>query len=275
MSHRNLVAPTLGGQFFWTDSAMKEGWRVQRRALTGHARLIDAKNHRRGWGKLEEMLTALAKKAPAPRVRHANHAVVLVHGLGGNSLTFARMKRALMQDGHQVVSFKYASTMTQIADQAAALTKVLAGIEADTLTLIGQSMGGLVIDRALTIPDPRITGIIRIGTPCGGSQFAAAILKKVGAHPFRFSPLADVARGLGAEPASDALPHINIAGCLNGTRGLNPFIAGGDDGLVGIDEVTRHEADLTLVVPASHYTLTAHPQTIIAVRRFIGRAAPR
>lgn len=272
MSQLNFVAPTLGGQLFWTDCAVKRGWRVQRHALTGHARLIDGSNYRRGWGKLDVMLAALDKQAPAPRARHA---VVLVHGLGGNSLTFARMKRALLQDGHQVVSFKYASAMTQIDDQAAALTKVLAGIETDTLTLIGQSMGGLVIDRALTPSDPRITGIIRIGTPSGGSRFAAAILKKMGKRRLRFTPLADVVNGLGERPPSDALPHINIAGCLNGGRGLNPFILGGDDGLVGIDEVTRHEADLTLVVAASHYTLTAHPQTIAAVRRFIGQTTPR
>lgn len=273
MARFNIALPTLGGQIFWTDQATRNGWRVQRHALTGHARLIDPRNRCRAWGPLADVQKMLAARAH-PSSSH-NHAVVLVHGLGGNSLTFLRMKRALVADGHHVVSFKYASAMTRLDDQATALATFLPGIEADTLTLIGQSMGGLVIDRALRKADPRVTGIIRIGTPCGGSAFAASILNRVGPSRLRLTPLADVARGLPPDAPSDNILHINIAGRLNGARGRNPSVRGEDDGLVGVAEVMRHEAHLTSIIAASHYGLTSHPATIATVRAFIAHTLRR
>ncbi len=274
----NLVLPTLGGQGLWTDHATRAGWRMQVHALTGHARLLDPANHRRAWGPRAAVSAALLNQAPIA-IQRPRHVVVLIHGLGGNSLTFRHMRKALRAEGHAVAEFRYASILKQNDAQAEALRTFVDGLNADNITLVGQSMGGLVADRvlsfgtfrgdALHIGRTRVCGVLRIGTPCGGSAFARAIVAGVGAQGLKRTPLAEVAMGLPADATSDLIPHLNIAGSLNGTRGLNPLIAGPDDGLVGVAEVSRGDLASTLVVNASHYGLTTNPVVINAVLAFL------
>ena len=277
-THFNIALPTIGGQAMWTDHATRSGWRVQVHALTGHARLLDPTNRRRAWGPHASVDATFHQRAPRPATR-PRHVVVLVHGLGGNSLTFRTMRRTLRADGYIVATFKYASALTQIDDQATALCHFIEGLEADSITLIGQSMGGIVVDRALAhgafqgshlnIGRCRIRGVVRIGTPCGGSAFASGIVASVGAARLTRTPLAEVATGLPPDAISDRIVHLNIAGSLNGARGLNPLIDGPDDGLVGLSEVARGDTTHTIIVRASHYGLTSHPETLKAARVFL------
>tara|TARA_R110000868_G_scaffold56546_4_gene174993 strand:- start:23422 stop:24363 length:942 start_codon:yes stop_codon:yes gene_type:complete len=276
----NLVLPTLGGQGLWTDHATRAGWRLQVHALTGHARLLDTTNRRRAWGSRAAVSSALFNQAPTATQR-PQHVVVLVHGLGGNSLTFRQMRKALRTGGYAVAEFKYASALTQISAQAEALRTFIDGLDTDSITLVGQSMGGLVADRVLSfgtfrdeifhIGRTRVCGILRIGTPCGGSAFARAIVAVAGLQTLKRTPLAAVATGLPADAVSDRIPHLNIAGSLNGARGLNPLIAGPDDGLVGVAEVSRGGFARTLIVNASHYGLTSNQTVIKAVLAFCAK----
>ena len=280
-AHFNIVLPTLGGQAMWTDQDTRSGWRVQVHALTGHARLLDRANRRRAWGSRAAMDAALEKRAarPAPRPQHV---IVLIHGLGGNSLTFRTIRKVLRADGHLVAEFKYASALTQINDQADALRHFINGLNADSVTLIGQSMGGLVAERALvqgtfqggalSLGRSRVRSVVRIGTPCGGSDFARRIVTSVGAARLTRTPLADVVTGLPQDAISDRLAHLNIAGSLNGTRGVNPWIKGPDDGFVGVSEVARDDSAHTIIVKASHYGLASNPAALTAVRDFLRRA---
>ena len=274
----NFRLPTLGGQVFWTDRAAQSGWRVQTHALTGHGRVLDQHNYRRGWGDYSTMQQTLRSTAPKTTKR-PRHIAVLVHGLGGNSLTFRKMRKMLRAEGYSVLDFKYASILTQIEEQAEALFQFLCSLDAEKVTLITQSMGGLVADRTLgmgtrageTINIGRISvaGIVRIGTPCDGSTLARRIVSLFGAKRLSRTPLAEVGIGLPPHAASDRIAHLNIAGSLNKGRGINPWISGNDDGLVGISEVIRDDRANTLVVNASHYSLTSNPMAIDAVRSFL------
>tara|TARA_R110000868_G_scaffold1276_2_gene9953 strand:- start:4509 stop:5366 length:858 start_codon:yes stop_codon:yes gene_type:complete len=277
----NIVLPTLGGQGVWTDQATRSGWRVQVHALTGHARLLDRTNRRRAWGSRAAVETVFQRHAPSPLSR-PHHVVVLVHGLGGNSLTFRSMHKLLRADGHVVAEFRYASALTQISDQADALRHFVDGLEADSITLVGQSMGGLVAERALAqgifrngafgLGGTRIRGIVRIGTPCNGSGFARRIVADIGAARLTRTPLAEVATGLPQNAIGDLIAHLNIAGSLNGARGLNPWITGPDDGLVGVSEVTRWDSSHTIIINASHYGLTSNAVALRAVQSFLRNA---
>jgi len=51
----NIVVPTTGGAFLWTDIAGFRGWRIQQNLITQHARILAPDNARVAWGSLEAM----------------------------------------------------------------------------------------------------------------------------------------------------------------------------------------------------------------------------
>ncbi|MDP2123980.1 MAG: alpha/beta fold hydrolase [Parvibaculum sp.] len=274
----NLAISTLGGQQFWTDRAMRAGWRIQCHALSGHCRLLDPADIRRGWGDFVEVERLLETVSPTSDARR--RLVVLVHGFGGHAWTFSRLKKALKDDGHEVVHFTYASTLARVPEHAGDLRSYLGNLEnVDEVIFIAHSMGGLVVDHALAAETPafdtaKVSGIVRLGTPVRGSALARQAVDIAGAATPRWSPVADVAAGLAISDASP--PTCSIAGSLKGGTGINPWIEGDDDGVVGVSEVSGDDGIGTLVVPASHFTLTGNAETIAAVRMFLksGRCQP-
>lgn len=53
----NINFPTMGGEYFWNDIYVIDGWRVQENTLFKNCRILDDKNIRRAWGfSLEEMI---------------------------------------------------------------------------------------------------------------------------------------------------------------------------------------------------------------------------
>jgi pimeloyl-ACP methyl ester carboxylesterase len=267
----NLEISTLGGQQFWTDRAMRAGWRIQCHALSGHCRLLDPGNIRRGWGDFSEVEREFETMSPKEDARR--RLVVLVHGFGGHAWTFSRLKKALKDDSHEVVHFTYASTLARVPEHAGDLRTYLGNLEnVDEVIFIAHSMGGLVVDRALAEETPefdtaKVAGIVRLGTPVRGSALARHAVDIAGAATPRWSPVADVATGLATSDASP--PTCSIAGSLRGGTGINPWIEGDDDGVVGVAEVSGDAGGGTLVVPASHFAMTGHAETIAAVRAFL------
>jgi pimeloyl-ACP methyl ester carboxylesterase len=104
--------------------------------------------------------------------------VVYVHGLwqsGGEALW---LRRRLAQDlGAEAVAFSYPSVAANVTANALALAKYLSAVRADTLHLIGHSLGGLVIlklfeqspEMQVALPPGRI---VLLGSPLRGSRTA-------------------------------------------------------------------------------------------------------
>jgi pimeloyl-ACP methyl ester carboxylesterase len=104
--------------------------------------------------------------------------VVYVHGLwqsGGEALW---LRRRLAQDlGAEAVAFSYPSVAANVTANALALAKYLSAVRADTLHLIGHSLGGLVIlklfeqspEMQAALPPGRI---VLLGSPLRGSRTA-------------------------------------------------------------------------------------------------------
>jgi hypothetical protein len=110
--------------------------------------------------------------------------VVYVHGLWLNGWESVLLRRRLSRQlACRTRSFAYSSGAADMATNARALAAFLAGIRADTLHLVGHSMGGLVIlelfdgvspqgeglDGGPTLPPGRI---VLLGAPVRGSQAA-------------------------------------------------------------------------------------------------------
>ncbi len=144
----NIKSPTLGGKQFWTDHAWRQGWRLQRNAITGHWRLLDVRNVRHAWGSRLACETALESEG-LENTLPTTHAVVLLHGLMRSAESMRSLGEHLANagEGHQfsIVYFEYASSRGSISDHAQALGEFVASLPPEaTLSLVGHSMGNIV-----------------------------------------------------------------------------------------------------------------------------------
>jgi pimeloyl-ACP methyl ester carboxylesterase len=103
--------------------------------------------------------------------------VVYVHGLWLNGWEAVLLRRRLSRSlGCETLSFSYSSVSADLSINARTLTEFLRRIPADTLHIVGHSMGGLLIlelfEGAQNLPPGRI---VLLGTPVQGSR-AARIL---------------------------------------------------------------------------------------------------
>jgi pimeloyl-ACP methyl ester carboxylesterase len=104
--------------------------------------------------------------------------IVYVHGLWQRGLESHWLRRRLSQDLEaEARSFSYPSVAADATTNARALAKYLGAIRADTLHLVGHSLGGLVIlklfaedaEAQARLPPGRI---VLMGTPLRGSRAA-------------------------------------------------------------------------------------------------------
>jgi pimeloyl-ACP methyl ester carboxylesterase len=106
--------------------------------------------------------------------------VVYVHGLWLNGWESLLLRRRLSRSlGCKTVSFGYSSVSTSLAGNVLALGDFLRRIPADTLHLVGHSMGGLVIlglfEHAPSLPPGRV---VLLGSPVQGSQAARKLARR-------------------------------------------------------------------------------------------------
>jgi len=100
-------------------------------------------------------------------------AIVYVHGLWLKGHEAAWLRRRLARDlGAETHAFSYSSVSAGAAN-ALKLAQFLAQIPADTLHLVGHSLGGLVILKLFEIAPPTAMGrIVLLGSPVCGSRVA-------------------------------------------------------------------------------------------------------
>ncbi len=109
--------------------------------------------------------------------------IVYVHGLWFTGregfLLRRRLARALSAE---TLAFGYPSVNASLATNVAALGRYLGGLRADTLHLVGHSLGGVVITRlfddAPALPPGRV---VVLGSPLNGSQAARGFARVPGA----------------------------------------------------------------------------------------------
>jgi fermentation-respiration switch protein FrsA (DUF1100 family) len=102
--------------------------------------------------------------------------VVYVHGLWLTGIEGALLRKRLAAEmDADTRAFSYASVKSGVSTNAQALGKFLLGLRADTLHLVGHSLGGLVIlklfesDATDELPPGRI---VFLGSPLNGSRSA-------------------------------------------------------------------------------------------------------
>ena len=106
--------------------------------------------------------------------------VVYLHGLWLNGIEGGLLRRRLARElKAETQVFSYPSVTASITSNAQALEKFLAGIRADTLHLVGYSLGGLLVlklfeNASVQLPPGRI---VLLGSPLNGSRAARTLAR--------------------------------------------------------------------------------------------------
>lgn len=262
--------PTLGGAQLWADRRYRDGWRVQEHVLTGACRLLDARDWRRAAGPLAHCVEALEARSPPPCPPHV---VVVLHGLGRSRRSMRSMAAALRGAGLAPMCLDYPSTRRPIAAHVEQVAEVLEHLPGATdVSFVTHSLGGIVARGVLargSLPlSPR--RLVMLAPPNQGASFARQLRARA---PRTLSGLAGPAAlelADGVEYPAPAIPFLVVAARRPG--GLNPWIEGEDDGVVGVEETRLPGAHEHLVVDAVHTLLMNHPEAQRAAARFL--AAP-
>jgi hypothetical protein len=183
--------------------------------------------------------------------------VVYVHGLWLTGIEGALLRKRLAAElDADTRAFSYASVKSSVSTNAQALGKFLLGLRADTLHLVGHSLGGLVIlklfesDATDALPPGRI---VFLGSPLNGSRSAQNLARL---------PLGTTLLGRGVREEL-LIPRER---CWRGQRDLG-VIAGSlsvglgklvgargapNDGTIFVDETRLPGISQHLVMPVSH-----------------------
>jgi pimeloyl-ACP methyl ester carboxylesterase len=262
----NVPLKTAGGTQLWTDHVWRNGYRIQRNALTSHWRLIDPKDVRRAWGSREHCLKTLDELSPITPETGPKHYVILLHGLMRTSHSMSLLAESLQATGdYEAVSLTYASSRESIASHAAAVREVIEALPADaSFSFVGHSMGNIVT-RCL-IGDlqrdgdpkrilPRCRSMVMLGPPNQGASIARC-LAPTKVFGWVTGP-GGMELGANWNTISDRLatppfPFMIIAGETKVAGVDNPLVEGKGDFVVSLDEARLDSAERIETVPVLH-----------------------
>jgi len=190
--------------------------------------------------------------------------VVYIHGLWLTGIEGGLLRKRLARDlGAETRAFSYASVTSSITANAQALGRYLSELRADSLHLVGHSLGGLVIlklfesGEGAQLPPGRI---VLLGSPLNGSRAAQNLARL----PFGKKILG---RGVHEELLSQRERRWNgqrelgvIAGSLGLGLGRLVGVRGtASDGTILVDETRLSGMSQHLVLKVSHTGLPFSP----------------
>jgi pimeloyl-ACP methyl ester carboxylesterase len=179
--------------------------------------------------------------------------VILVYGLWMNPLALYPLGRKIEHCGYRVTVFRYATVGSPLEENAQQLADRIAGEHGDTLHLVGHSLGGLVILRALALrPGRRIKRVVLLGSPVAGS-LAGRNLGRTRTGRWMLGKTLPV----WSAPPEPVIPPGVEVGVLAGNMpiGLGRLVARlprPNDGAVALTETRLKSAADSIVLPVTH-----------------------
>ncbi|MCU0865491.1 MAG: hypothetical protein MUC36_17035 [Planctomycetes bacterium] len=202
------------------------------------------------------------------------HVVVLQHGLWRTPASLGRLARTLEAHGYEVLNPGYPSTTASLAAHAERLAAAIAARAAagpvEHWSLVGHSMGGLVIHEYLRSPvavTPQ--ACVYLATPHRG-----ALLAQLRRHWFLFRWVMGTSAATELCPDDPRhqlpIPAAARSGTVVGDVGDgNASIPGRDDGTVGVGEATFAGAAASTVLPVGHTSITVDERALRCVLQFL------
>ncbi|MEL6105994.1 MAG: lipase [Planctomycetota bacterium] len=276
-SNFNLPLPTLGGLQFWTDRRWRDGFRVQRNAITNHHRLLSPRNIRLAWGNESQCLSALERHCPRPTPSGRSY-VILAHGLLRASPSMKPLAKAIARaEDSPIVRFDYASSRAAMPDHAAALGELLADLPTDaTFRFVCHSMGNIVVRHLIADLQrrgdpqqllPRCRSMIMLGPPNQGAEIARRLAPtQVFGWVAGKSAMQLGVRWNELEPslATPPFPFHILTGDITTFR-RHPMVSGPNDGIVAVEEAKLDGAESFELFPVAHGVLIYSKRVIARV----------
>lgn len=185
----------------------------------------------------------------------------------------ALMARLLERRGWATARLRYESTTLTLDEALAEVVEPVArlGVRADTVHLVGHSLGGvLALLMALREPPANLGRIVQVGSPNGGAE-TAALAARVPGVPRLLGP---VLSQLDKQVLGGPLPPDLELGCIAGDLPLIPIarLAGArepNDGTVTVRSAIHPEASDSIVLRSSHGLLPFDPRAARQVDAFL------
>jgi pimeloyl-ACP methyl ester carboxylesterase len=202
---------------------------------------------------------------------HTGEVVVLVHGLWMTGFEFGVLRNRLVEQGFRVEIFPYASMHGDVASIGTELRQWLRRKPEQRVHLVGHSLGGAFVYRALADCDSPINGnAVLLGSPLNGSRAAAGVMKWPWLRPVLGTHVASEI----AAPCGRRWDGRTALGAIAGSRpiGTGRFFAHFDeenDGTVGVSETIIPGLTDHLVLPHSHIGMLFADDVASQVTRFL------
>jgi hypothetical protein len=262
-----ITSKTGGGKQFWADVWIFYDYLIQRNALSGTCRLLDADNLRMVSGTFDacrEKLDEIRKRDNLPAME--GKAVIVLHGLFRHRGTMAKLRAALASSGgFSVFSVGYPTTRGGVVDHAHSLDSAIQSLEGITeLNFVAHSLGNLVVRHWLhdlaaenrTLPAGQKFGrMVMLTPPNHQPQLATKLVRGMLAE-FVAGPAAQqMAFGWESLAPKLATPEFEfgiLAGGKGDARGYNPLLPGDDDAVVTVESTRLAGARDFRVLPILH-----------------------
>jgi len=196
--------------------------------------------------------------------------VVLVHGVWMTGIEMGLLARRLRDCGYRTVQCRYHSLTNTVAENAQLLRRLVNQQGDSPVHLVGHSLGGLVILRALHEQADLVSGrIVLLGSPVQGSVIAQRV------NRYRLSRWLIGRSGeqalLGGRPRWSGQQSLGV---IAGTRpvGVGRLLGGFDgpnDGTVAVSETRLENVTASLSFPSSHFGLLVSQPVAAAVCTFL------
>ena len=273
---------TLGGQQFWTDVQIVDGWKIQRNEVYGQFRVIDTANVRQYSGELEKCKKLVDSKLAKGEIEpYSGEVVVILHGLMRSRRPLVPMAKHLEKStSFTPILFEYGSSRKPVASHSAALKSVLEGLgpKVDRIHFVGHSLGNLVVRGMLHSLDKehplhkKMGRMVMLGPPNQGSRMARLLKNSA-----MFSIVAGVSGAqlstgwekLEPELATPSFEFGIIAGGQNNSRFSNFMLKGPDDFTVSTEETKLVGASDFLVRPLVHSSMMKKTEVLKATESFL------
>ena len=180
--------------------------------------------------------------------------VVLVHGLWMPGLAMELMRRRVARGGYRAVAYSYPSMRSTLSENAERLARYLRELNASRLHLVGHSLGGLIVLRAIELATALPPGrVVLLGTPVTGSYAARRLQRLPGGRAALGRSLPEWLRSPRAMPVRARETGV-IAGRMSLGLGklVAPRLPQPNDGVVSVEETRLPGMRDHIVLPVSH-----------------------
>ncbi len=180
--------------------------------------------------------------------------VVLVHGLWVHGIAMELMRRRVARAGYQALAYSYPSMRLTLTENAGRLARYLRELPASRLHLVGHSLGGLIVLRAIELAISLPPGrVVLAGTPFVESYTARRLARLPGGRTALGRSLPEWLGAAHSRPAPVREIGV-IAG--NSPFGLGRLVAPDlprpNDGVVSVEETRLPGMHDHVVLPVSH-----------------------